>query len=194
MAKELETRKCVASGKITDKSELLRFVVLKDGRMVPDFNKKLNGRGFYISNSKAMLEGLVIKHSFNKVLHKKVILAEDMPQIVENILAKKGLDALNLARKSGDLILGFEKVKEAIVKGKTAFVIEATDAGADGKQKIAELSENLEKFMLYDTQSLSTAFNRDNTVYLAVKKGPMASMVRLALWRYQMFLGIKLEN
>ena len=113
-----------------------------------------------------------------------------MPEIVEGILTKKGLDALNLARKAGDLVLGFEKVKELIIKGRAAFVVEATDAGADGKQKIAELSANLEKFTLYDTATLSSAFDRENTVYLAVKKGKMSEMVRLALKRYQTYLDI----
>ena len=41
MAKELETRKCVISGKVLNKESLLRFVTLKDGTMLPDFNKKL---------------------------------------------------------------------------------------------------------------------------------------------------------
>ena len=190
MAKELETRKCVISGEILNKDELLRFVTLKDGTMLPDFNKKIDGHGFYVANSKKLLQSLSKKHPFNKILHKKVEYAENMPEIVEGILAKKGLDALNLARKAGDLVLGFEKVKELIIKGRAAFVIEATDAGADGRQKIAELSANLEKFTLYDTETLSTAFDRENTVYLAVKKGKMSDMVRLALKRYQTFLDI----
>lgn len=190
MAKGLETRKCVLSGKILGKEELLRFVTLKDGTMLPDFNKKLDGRGFYVSNSKKLLLSLVEKNPFNKLLHKKVVYAENMPEIVEGILAKKGLDALNLARKAGDLVLGFEKVKELIVKGRAAFVVEAADAGADGRQKIAELSANLEKFTLYDSAALSTALNRENTVYLAVKKGKMSDAARLALKRYQTYLDI----
>ena len=186
--KELETRKCVISGEVLNKEELLRFVILKDGEMLPDFNKKIDGRGFYVSNSKKLLQSLVEKHPFNKILHKKVEYAPNMPEIVESILTKKGLEALNLARKAGDLVLGFEKVKELIIKGRAAFVVEATDAGADGRQKIAEMSANLEKFTLYDTAVLSSAFDRENTVYLAVKKGKMSDMVRLALKRYQTFL------
>ena len=35
MAKELETRKCVISGEVLNKENLLRFVTLKDGRKTP---------------------------------------------------------------------------------------------------------------------------------------------------------------
>ncbi len=189
MAAETETRKCVLTGKILPKSELLRFVLLKDGTVLPDFNKKLDGHGFYLSNSKTLLTGLAAKaNPLNKILHTKTIMREDLPQIVEQILCKRGLDAVNLARKAGDLISGFEKVKEVVVKGKVAFVIEATDAGDDGKQKIAAIAKDLEKFTLYDVAALSAALGRENTVHLAVKKGPMSVMVRTAMMRYQTFL------
>ena len=189
MAAETEMRKCVLTGNILPKEELLRFVLLKDGTILPDFNKKLDGHGFYLSNSKTLLQGLSAKaNPLNKILHTKTIMAEDMPQIVEQILYKRGLDAVNLARKAGDLVSGFEKVKEVIAKGKAAFVIEASDAGDDGKQKIAAMSKDVEKFIIYDVAALSKALNRENTVHLAVKKGPMSNMVRTALQRYQTFL------
>lgn len=189
MAKETEMRKCVLTGKVLPKDELLRFALLKDGTVLPDFNKKLDGHGFYLSNSKTLLSGLAAKaNPLNKILHTKTIMSEDLPQIVEQILRKRGLDALNLARKAGDLVLGFEKVKDIIAKGKAAFVIEATDAGEDGRQKIAAMAKDLEKFTLYDVASLSEALNRENTVYSAVKVGPMSAMVRSAFQRYQTFL------
>jgi len=189
MVKETETRKCVLTGKILPKNELLRFILLKDGTVLPDFNKKLDGHGFYLSNSKTLLSGLAAKaNPLNKILHTKTIISADLPQIVEQILAKRGLEAINLARKAGDLISGFEKVKEVIAKGKAAFVIEATDAGDDGKQKIAAMSKDLEKITLYDVATLSSALNRENTVHLAVKKGPMSAMVHTALSRYRAFL------
>ena len=189
MTQELETRKCVWTGQVKDKTELLRFVVLKNGACLPDFNKKLGGRGVYLSNSKQLLTELVQqKKPLNKILHKDVIMAEDTPQIVEKILSKKALDAINLARKAGDLVLGFEQVKESITKKKAAFVIMAVDAGADGLHKIEETAADLEIFCLFDIDALSAAINRDNTVYLAIKKGEMSTMVRQALKRYQTFL------
>ena len=189
MSKELENRKCIVTGNILPKSELLRFVVLPNGQMLPDFNKKLGGKGVYLSNSKTLLTGLTLKKNpLNKILHQNVIITPELPQMVEGILAKKGLEGINLARKAGDLILGFEKVKDIIAKGKAAFVIEATDAGDDGKQKIATIAKDLEKFSLYDVATLSEALNRENTVYLVVAKGHMDGVIREAFRRYQTFL------
>lgn len=188
MAKEAEIRKCVLTGTVKPKEELLRFILLRDGTVLPDFNKKLDGHGFYISNSKKILEGLRAKNPLNKILHTKTVVNDNLPQIVEQILCKSGLDAVNLARKSGDLILGLEKVKDSLTKGKVAFVIEASDAGDDGRQKIATMTKDMEKYVLYDIATLSKALNRENTVYLAIKNSPMSKMVRSALKRYQTFL------
>ena len=189
MAKETETRKCVYTGKILPKEQLLRFVLLQDGTVIPDFNKKLDGHGFYLLNSKKLLQELSAKaNPLNKILHAKTIMSEDLPQTIEQILYKKGLDTLNLARKAGDLVMGFEKVKDIITKGKAAFVIEAADAGEDGKMKIASIAGNLEKFTLYDIADLSNALKREYTVHLAVKQGPTSAMVRSAFLRYQTFL------
>lgn len=188
MANEADIRKCVLTGVTKHKRQLLRFVVLRGGTVVPDFNKKLDGHGFYISNSRKLLEGLTVKNPLNKILHTNTIIAADLPQMVEQVLRKKALDAVNLARKSGDLVLGFDQVKECITKGKAAFVIEARDAGEDGKQKIAAIAKDLEQFIIYDIATLSRALNRENTVYMAVRTGTMANMVRSALLKYQIFM------
>ena len=55
MAKET-TRKCIASGEILNKKDLLRFVILEDNTVVPDFKKKLPGKGIYVKNAKSLLE------------------------------------------------------------------------------------------------------------------------------------------
>lgn len=188
MAQELENRKCVLTGNIRKKSELLRFVLLKNGDFIPDFNKKFSGKGIYVSNSKSLLENAFKTVKLGKILHRNVNFYPDLPELVEHILAAKGLEALNLARKSGNLLFGFEKVKESILKNKVAFVIEATDAGADGKEKMASLCRNMEKISVYDSATFDKAFNRDTVVYMAVLKSEISAMVYENLKRYENYL------
>ncbi len=188
MAEELENRKCVLTGEIKSKSDLLRFTLLRDGTLIPDFNKKLEGKGIYFSNSKSMLETMTKTTKLGKILHKPVKVDANLPQLVEQLLAAKGLETLNLARKSGNLVLGFEKIKEKILKNKVAFVIEATDAGADGKQKMSELCKDTELLTIYDSPTFERAFNRETVVYLAVLKSEITSMVYKHLKRYENYL------
>lgn len=188
MVKELETRKCIITGEVKAKRDLLRFTILANGDFIPDFNKKFSGKGIYISNSKSLLEKTVKTVKIGKILHKSVNIDTNLAEMVEHILAAKGLEALNLARKSGNLILGFEKVKENILKNKVAFVVEARDAGVDGKEKMSVLCKNLEKFIVYDSETLDKAFNRDTVVYLAILKSEVSAMVYENLKRYENYL------
>lgn len=189
MMEDTEIRKCVLTGKTAKKDELLRFVVLPDGRFLPDFDKKLGGRGVYLSNSVQLLNDLVKKEKpLNKILHKNVLISADLPQITENILQKKALEAINLARKAGNLVLGFEKVKEALKKNRAAFVVAADDCGHDGRDKIVAMSKDIEVISIFATNLISEALNHENTVYLAILKGKTDGLVKKALMRYQTFM------
>lgn len=60
-------------------------------------------------------------------------------------MKNRALDAINLAKKAGALITGFEKVRENLQKGRVAFIIEAADAGSDGNAK-SEPPPGIRKF------------------------------------------------
>ena len=54
-------RKCIVTGEIFAKENLLRFTVLENNVIVPDFKKKLPGKGVYVHNSKKALEKAINK-------------------------------------------------------------------------------------------------------------------------------------
>ena len=49
-------RRCIASGQVLKKADLIRFVVAPDGVLVPDLQEKLPGRGIWLSSSREHLE------------------------------------------------------------------------------------------------------------------------------------------
>ena len=188
MKQEIENRKCIVCGEVKEKEQLLRFTLTPDNQVIPDFKKKLPGRGIYVSVSKAALQKAVDKNLFAKAVKKNVKVGAELIQTVENILKKKGLESICLAKKAGDLVTGFEKVGEKIRHGKVSFLFEAADAGADGHQKIMALADGLDVFALYSVEELDKALDRVNTVHAALLKGDMAKLVHTDLVRLQMFL------
>ena len=107
---ETEDRRCIVTGEHKDKACLLRFTMVDGGLIVPDLNKKLAGRGVFVSNSKKLLAEAVKKNCFSKATKGKGRLCPDLVDMVEALLKKRGLDMINLARKAGCLVCGFEKV------------------------------------------------------------------------------------
>lgn len=174
--KDLVTRKCIVSGEILGKEELLRFVVL-EGVLLPDFSKKLPGKGIYVKNSYLVLKQAIEKKNFSKVAKKNLGEKLEILEIVENLLKKKALDSINFAKKAGILITGFEKVRGLIISKRTAFLHEATDGGDDGHSKIVSLAKDLEIYSLYSIEELDKALDRTNTVHIAFTKSEMAKIV-----------------
>ena len=167
------TRKCIVSGELKSKNDLLRFVVMEN-QLVPDFQKKLPGKGVYVTNSKEMLKSAVEKRLFSKAVRKNLREEMEICDIAEKLLKDRGLNFINLARKAGAVVSGFEKVREKILHNQVAFVVEALDAGADGHEKMKQLTKQIPLFELYNSGELDEALNKVNTVHIAFLKGAMA--------------------
>lgn len=182
------TRKCIVTGKVCEKELLLRFTVTPDGLVVPDFKKRLSGKGVYVLNSKKTLQKAVDAGLFAKALKVKAKAGSELITQVEGLLHKQALDAVSLARKAGDLISGMDKVVEALKKGKAAFLLEASDAGEDGHHRIMAYAKDIEIFSLFKIEELDKELAKENTVHLAFVKGNMAKMVREAFVRLTSFL------
>lgn len=187
MVKTEEERKCIVCGEALPREELLRFTLTPDNMVVPDFKKRLPGRGIWVKNSKTVLEKAVAKNLFSKVC-KKNVKTDALVETVENLLRKKGLETISLARKAGILVTGFEKVAETIKKGKAAFLLEAKDAGSDGHGKIVALAKDLEVFRSYRIEELDKALDKVNTVHVAFLKSKMAQTVYDEFEKFENFL------
>ncbi len=181
------SRTCLFTGEEKPQDQLLRFTLTPDRQVVPDFKKRLPGQGFYITNSKQILANAVSKNIFKK-LGKHTVIMPNLLEIVENILKNRALESINLAKKAGVLVSGFDKVKEKLTADKVAFVLEATDAGADGHSKILAAGKNVEILTLFSIEELDKALNRTNTVHAALLKSEMAQMVYNQLQKWQNFI------
>lgn len=188
MIKEDKERKDIVSGKVMESKDLLRFTVTPDNQVIPDFRKRLPGKGIYVACSLSALKVAAAKNLFAKALKKNVKVSDGLIPMVEAILRKKGLEAVCLAKKAGDLVTGFEKVSEALRKDKAAFILEAKDAGADGHAKMLSLAKGVEVFALYDVEELDKALDRVNMVHAAFLKNRMSDMVYTEFKRLDKFL------
>ncbi len=178
MKQENTQRKCIVSGQTLDKDALLRFTLTPDLQVIPDFKKRLPGKGVYVRNSRKALQTAVEKNLFAKALKQKAKVDETLTAQTEGLLRKHALEAVSLARKAGVLVTGMEKVSESLKKNKIAFILEANDAGEDGHRKILNAAGDIEVFRLFSSEELDKALNKVSTVHAAFVKGQMAQNVR----------------
>lgn len=152
-----------------------RFVLSPDGVVTPDFSGTLPGRGGWVTASRQAIDTAAKKGAFARSFKQRATAPDDLGDRVEAGLAKAALGALGLARKTGGVVLGFEKVRAALKAKDIAVLITASDAAEDGKRKLQRLADDAALIGVFDTDELSGALGGDGVVHAALKRGAAAS-------------------
>lgn len=169
-------RKCIATGEVQPKSGLIRFVLGPDGTVVPDLAGKLPGRGLYVSSDRAALTRAAKKGLFSRALKQPVTVPEDLPALVEGMLARRIVDLISLARKSGEAVAGYEKVKDWLLKEKATVLIQAEDGSERGKSKLSTPYGG--RYIGWLTaDELGFAFGRQSVIHAALGAGGLPARV-----------------
>lgn len=171
-------RRCLASGEVLPKERMIRFVVGPEGRLLPDVGGDLPGRGLWIGANRAMVQTAIAKGLFAKAARTKLAVPPALADWIEELLVTRCLDRLGLARRAGQAVAGFEKVKGWLADGRAALLIEASDGGADGLGKIAAKAVGLPVLTLFRADELGAALGRERTVHVAVAAGALAQKLR----------------
>ena len=175
----LRERRCLVSGEVLPEAELMRFAADPDGNVVPDVAASLPGRGMWVRAERGAIAGAVAKNLFSKSAKASLKVAADLPARVEAQLVARMQADLGLARRAGQLILGFDNVLRALhEKVPPAVLIEAAGGAADGRRKLAgsahARSLKIETIDGLTTGELSLALGRGNVVHAALKPGRLA--------------------
>lgn len=181
-------RKCLASGDVTDPHHMVRFVLSPDNVVTPDIMGKLPGRGAWVSANKDALALVIKSKGFARSFKGKAVVPDELPGLVQDLLCRRVLGLITMARKSGHIYMGFDQVKTAAGEGTLAWRIEAKDGSEDGRSKIRTLSKAVAKELerplpkvlgCFTNAELAGALSRESVVHIGLPRGPMAKALAL---------------
>ena len=178
-------RTCIVTRRELAPEAMIRFVPAPDGSVVPDLARRLPGRGAWVTATREAVTTAVKTRAFAKSFKRPATAADDLPDLVERLLARRLLDAISLATKAGELLTGFGKVDGVIGSGEAIALLHGSDAAADGRHKLdrkyTAISDSLEQpVVIVDTlkiDELSLAIGRGNVVHGALREGGAARRV-----------------
>ncbi len=156
-------------------SALIRCGVGPDGAIVPDIDGKLPGRGLWLTASRAVVQLALKKGAFPRAARRAVTVPADLADRIEALLARRCINLLGLARRAGLVSNGFVKVSEALQSGRVAALVQAADASADGRAKLARQARDIARVELLTTAELGLALGRENVVHAALSPGGLTS-------------------
>jgi hypothetical protein len=174
-------RRCIVTRQALEKPALIRFVVDPEGRVTPDLKERLPGRGLWVTADRAILEQAVARNAFSKAAKRSVKVDRDLADRVTELARREVAELLGLARKSGQLVAGFEKVEAALRSGRVRVLVAASDGAADGRGKLARLAgSGVEICAPLTAAELAQALGREHAVHAAVKAGGIAEKTIIA--------------
>lgn len=173
-AESEQTRQCIVTRELLTKQQLIRFVLSPDGVVTPDLSAKLPGRGMWVKADLASVATAVARQAFARAAKQSVVMPEGLASKVEKMLERRALDALAMARKSGLVVAGFEKVKTMLLAEKAACLIHAADAGSDGSKTLNAKAGDIPIFTCFSREALGIITSRENATHLAVGHGGAA--------------------
>ena len=197
-------RRDIVSGKVMPDSQLIRFVADPDGNVVPDVAAKLPGRGLWVEASRDAVNKAVEKKLFARAAKAQVNAGTDLAARAEKALVTRMLGDLGIARRSGQLVLGFDNVLRTLESPKPPKVlIEALDGAADGKRKLYAAAHRMElKCIVIESLTraeLGLALGRENVIHAAIQPGGFAERLtfdaeRLSGFRSSTRTGIERDS
>ena len=168
---------------------MIRFVRSPEGVVAPDFSGKLPGRGAWVTARRDVVDAAVHRRLFARSFKAPVETPVDLGARVDAGLAKAALSALGLARRCGDVVVGFEKVRAALKARKAAVLIAASDGADGGREKIAGAAQNIAPCALFTRAEISAALGVD-AVHAAIAAGAAAARFDKAARRLAVYRGV----
>ena len=167
-------RRCIASGESGPTDRLVRFVLDPEGRVTPDLAGRLPGRGAWLTADRALVERAVGKNLFARAFRQQVPRPEGLADLLEDLLVRRLIEVIGLARKAGQAVTGFEKTRARLSGGSAGVLIVAADAAPDGRRKIEAAAGGVPRIDCLDRGELGLAFGRDFAIHAALGAGGFA--------------------
>ncbi|MEQ9447342.1 MAG: RNA-binding protein [Rhodospirillaceae bacterium] len=184
-AEHTPLRRCIVTGRSLPVSSLIRFVVSPDRAVVPDVDHALPGRGLWLSAERAMIEKAASKRMFAKAARGDVSVDADLARRVEDLLKRRCLNHLGLARRAGLVAAGADKAKAQISSGRTAALLEASDGSSRERSKFVAMAPHVPVVDVFTGEELGSALGRDAVVHVALLQGRLTTMLLEDAARYR---------
>ncbi|MSO74995.1 MAG: RNA-binding protein [Alphaproteobacteria bacterium] len=184
---ETGERSCIVSRKSLPRRALVRFVIGPDHRVVPDLSERLPGRGLWVSANRESLALACTRNLFAKAAKANVSVDAGLVDEVERQIVARALGVLGMARRSGVVACGHDKVRALLAGGHAAVLVEAADAAPDAAARMAARAGSTPVVRCFSRTELGAALGRDEAVHVALEPGHLAESLLTAVERLKGF-------
>ena len=161
------------------REELLRFVVDPSGTLVPDITGRAPGRGIWLSPDRDSVKTALSRKLFARAARQGLEVDPALDQQVEELLVTRCGELIGLARRAGQAVAGFEKVRARLKRAEAGILLAAMDGAGDGRGKLRRLAPGLAVLDCLTAGELGRAFGRNHAVHAVLAPGALADKLEI---------------
>lgn len=185
-------RRCILTRMSLPTSRLVRFVVAPDRTVVPDVAEKLPGRGLWLRAERDIIDRACSTQLFARTSGENVVQPSNLSDRLEQLLAARCFDLIGLARRAGQAVSGYEKVRAELRRNKTrhgagAVLLIASDGPSDAAPRMNALAKGAVILQTFDGAEIGAAFGRERVVYAVIGRGQIADRLVVEMCRLEGF-------
>lgn len=169
-------RRCIATRESRPKEGMVRFVLDPEGRVVPDLEGRLPGRGMWLSASADVLERAAKRGAFARAARRTVHVPPDLRVRIEDGLTRRIRDLVGFARRGGQAVCGREAVLDWLRTGRAGLLVEAADGSLPERARLVGGRE-VPMVAPLAAEALGAVFGRDHAVHVAIAPGRLADAI-----------------
>jgi len=170
---------------------MIRFVVGPGRVLVPDLAARLPGRGIWLSARGDVLDTARAKGAFARAARGQVTVPPDLALSLQGALARRIGEFLGLARRAGQAVCGFQKVREWLAGGNAGLLVQACDGSVAERARCAGVSPTVPVVAPLSAAALGAVFGRDHVVHVAIRPGRLADVMKIEAERLSGLMGVK---
>jgi len=176
-------RRCIVARTVEVRAGLVRFVA-HGADVVPDLAERLPGRGAWVGARRSRIDEAVRRNLFSRAFQRRVDVPPDLAGQVEELVARRVIDLVGLARRAGHAVYGRDRCLEAINAGDVGLLIVADDAGTESRRMLRAADAcSVGTGTGPSKAKLGTPFGVDSAAYVAVWAGSLCDRIERDLQR-----------
>ena len=134
-------------------------------------------RGIWVTADRAMVEKAAAKGLFARAAKMPVKAPEGLADLVDALVARRVVDLISMARKAGEAVAGYEKVKDWLSKDQAEVLVQASDGSERGKTKLHAPDGRNSLITCLSAGEIGLAFGRERAIHAALAAGGLTTRV-----------------
>ncbi|MCH4025198.1 RNA-binding protein [Acetobacter fabarum] len=168
-------RRCAVTREEGIPAQMVRFVISPSSIVVPDLDARLPGRGIWLSARRDVIEQASKRGVFARSARMQVKVPEDLLSQVEVGLHRRMIEVVGLARRAGQAISGFVKVREWVMQRRAAVIVHASDGSREELDRLISGGRDIPVVDALSSEELAKVFGRERVVNVALAAGGLAT-------------------